>query len=161
MPDHILKINRFYALTHWSHEEKARRQAALGLDTGKDRLEQTEIEFYEKFIALGQVICYIQRPGSLPSNDFVWLSNENLEFEQKTTKARYESIHGQIVKASSRAAKQGVVKENFIIDICDVPLTNQLRESLGGFNIGREKYLLNELWVMSQGHISRVVLRTE
>jgi len=143
----------------WSDDEKARRQAALGFDMGKDSLTQEEIEFYEKFKAAGQKAEYIKRVGSLPSNDFHWVNFGSLEFEQKTSKDRYETIHGAILKASSRAAKQGIVKDNFIIDIRDAELTDELRHDLAGYNEGREKYRLQELWVMSKGEIYRINLR--
>ena len=77
--------------------------------------------------------------------------------------ADYDKIHGKTVDASSRAANnqhQPVVKDRFIIDIRDAPLTDDLRHDLEGFNDGRYKYRLQELWVMSQGMLYRIDLRT-
>ena len=57
----------------------------------------------------------------------------------------------------SRAAKQGVDKGNFVIDIGDGPLTANLESQLSAFNEGRRQQL-NELWIMSQEHLHQVNL---
>ena len=64
----------------WSEEERARRQAALGMETYGDRLEQTDIEFYEKFKAAGQTPIYIKNGVFVPTNDFRWVERGYFEF---------------------------------------------------------------------------------
>lgn len=144
----------------WDDTERARRQDALGIETHGERLERHEIEFVERFQAAGEQLEWIPRDRQqfTPTHDFVWLSNESREVELKSTRARYETIHGRIVDAASRAAKQGVAKTDFMVDIGDQPLTDELREQLAGFNVGRRKYRLTGLWVMSEGRITRIGL---
>jgi len=145
----------------WNNAERASRQSDLNLDTGNDRLEQPAIEFFEKFRAAGQTAKYIRMHRFEPTNDFIWLELDEREFEQKTTKADYWTIHGRIVDAASRARNnphKSVIKENFIIDIMDADLTTELRSALKGYNNGRIKYRLRELWIMSHGQLFRICL---
>lgn len=109
---------------------------------------------------LNEQLDWIPRDPTFKStNDFVWVSHGRREVGLKSPKARYETIHGQIVKAASRAAKHRVIKENFVIDIGDEPMTDDLRAKLSEFNVGRRKYRLRDLWVMAQGQLHRIELR--
>jgi len=90
----------------------------------------------------------------------VWLNRGSLEFELKSIIAAepdYLTIHGRIVDAASRAARHSVVKDRFMIDIGDNDL-GDLVESLSEFNVGRRKYRLSELWVMSRGRVYQIPL---
>jgi hypothetical protein len=136
------------------------RQDALGIETHGETLNPAEIQFCEKFIALGQEIEWIPTGGWVSTNDFIWLNHGGKEFEQKTTRANYAVIHGRMVDAASRAAKHNVVKERFMIDLRDELLTEDLAHSLEGFNVGRRKYRLTELWVMSAGRLYEINLQT-
>lgn len=143
----------------WDEAERKRREEALGIDTHGDPLTRSEIEFVERFQAAGQHLEWIARdPKRRPTNDFTWVE-KGVEVEQKSTKARYETIHGRIVDAAAQAAKQGVIKDNFLIDIGNAPLNEALRAKLARFNDGRRKYRLNRLWVMTQGRIEEIDLR--
>ncbi|GAA4756129.1 hypothetical protein [Gordonia alkaliphila] len=135
------------------------RQDALPVDFRGDVLGPHEVKFVETFLDADHTLDWIPRdPKRRPTNDFVWTSNGDVEIELKSTKARYETIHGTIVKASSRAAKHDVVKDRFIIDLVDQPLTDDLRSQLEGFNVGRKKYRLRGLWVMTQGQLHEINL---
>lgn len=124
-----------------------------------ERLEPAEVRFVERFLDVGETPEWIANARFTSTNDFIWRSNGNVEVEQKTVVPRPESIHGRIVDAASRAAKHGVVKDRFVIDIEDSPLTDEIREALEQFNVGREKYRLQGLWVMAQGRLNVIDLQ--
>ncbi|WP_166905926.1 hypothetical protein [Mycobacterium sp. DL440] len=124
-----------------------------------ERLEPGEVRFVERFLDVGETPEWIATAGFKPTNDFIWRSNGNVEVEQKTVVPRPQSIHGRIVDAASRAAKHGVVKDRFVIDIEDSPLTDEIRVALEQFNVGREKYRLQGLWVMAQGQLNAIDLQ--
>ncbi|MCL1840223.1 MAG: hypothetical protein FWF75_00520 [Propionibacteriaceae bacterium] len=142
----------------WTEAERAARQAGLGIETHGETLTRQEIEFCEKFLALGHTPEWIKRRIHFPTNDFIWRDFGNREFELKTTKARYLTIHGRIVDAASRAANHGFVKENFLIDIGDAPLTADLEADLSGINVGMSQARISQLWVMSQGQLHEIRL---
>ncbi|TWS25359.1 hypothetical protein FK268_09210 [Tsukamurella sputi] len=155
---HIDGLNRAEADDEPTEDWRA-RQDALPIDFHGDRLEPHEIQFVERFLAAGERFEWIPRDKNRRStNDFVWTSNGGIPTELKSTKARYESIHGTIVKAASRAARHGVVKDNFVIDLGDQELTRELRSDMERFNVGRQKYRLSGLWVMSRGEITQIAL---
>ena len=129
------------------------------MDFKGDRLEPHEVRFVERFLDAGEQFEWIKRDSDRkPSNDFLWTSNNGIPTELKSTKARFETIHGQIVSAASRAAKQSVTKNNFMIDIGDETLTAELREKLAAFNVDRRKYRVAGIWVMAQGQLHRIEL---
>lgn len=130
------------------------------MDFKGESLEAHEVRFVERFLDAGQQLEWIKRASDhRPTNDFLWTNNNNVPTELKSTRARFETIHGQIVKAASRAAKQSVTKDNFMIDIGDEPLTDELREKLAAYNVGRRKYRAAGIWVMAQGQLHEIDLR--
>lgn len=141
--------------TYW----EARKQA-LPVDFHGDHVEPHEISFVEKFLDAGERLEWIPLdPDRRSSNDFMWTSNGGIEVEVKRTKAgTYSAIHGRIVDSASKAAKHGVVKENFIADLGDVELTDELAAELAQFNVGRRKYRLKCLWVMTRGRLVEIDL---
>lgn len=143
----------------WSEEERSRRQGTLGIEAPGEGLSRKEIEFVERFQQAGEQLQWIPKdPLRRPTNDFIWTSNGNPSVELKSPRPRYQTIHGRIVAAASRAAKQDVVKENFLIDLGNEPLTDELRVQLERFNVGRRKYRLSRLWVMSASQIHAIEL---
>ncbi len=129
------------------------------MDFKGETLEPHEVKFVERFLDAGQQLEWIERPTDRkPTNDFRWTNNNGVPTELKSTKARFETIHGQIVAAASRAAKQSVTKDHFMIDIGDEPLTDELRERLAGFNVGRSKYRAAGIWVMAQDQLHQIEL---
>jgi hypothetical protein len=144
-------------------DEWRRRQDALAIDTHGERLQPHEIVFVERFLALGHRLEWIPRnshgpTGILPTNDFVWLDNDLLVCELKATQPRFVSIRGRIASAVSKAEKQGVTKENFVIDLGDQPLTVELRGELARYNAGRRNQHISRMWVMAQGRLEQIAL---
>lgn len=138
------------------------RQAALPYQFHGEVLEPSEVEALEHLLALGEELDWIPRDQTRrPTNDFLWLSRGRLPTELKTTKASYRTIHGRVVAAASQAAKQQVVKENFLIHIRRSQLTTDLYEALCHFNVGRRKYRLAHLWVLTRGEIVEIPLVDE
>lgn len=135
------------------------RQQRIPFDFKDETLEPHEVIFAERFWEAGQTAEWIPRSKERhPTNDFQWLE-KGLPVELKHTKPRYETIHGRIVGAASKAAKQGAVKENFMIDLGDEVLSDELRDRLRGFNVGRQKYRAKHIWVMSKGAIEEIRLK--
>lgn len=132
------------------------RQSALPVDFKGDILKPHEVEFVERFLDAGETLDWIPKLPSTPTNDFLWTSRGGLPMELKSTKARAATIHGRLVDAMSKAAKHGVVKENFLIDLGGAPLPDGLLEELAGFNVGRRKYLVSSLWVFAAGEFHQV-----
>lgn len=93
-----------------------------------------------------------------PTNDFVWHSNNNIEADVKRTKAKYSSIRDLIVPKVKAARIAGVVKENYIADIGNAPLTDKLRGQLGKFNTRNPDNQIARLYVWSQGTLHRIQL---
>lgn len=129
----------------------ARRQGALPIDFGGDVLKPHEVEFVERFLDAGEELEWIPKSPATPTNDFRWSSRDGVPVELKSTKARAATIHGRLVDAMSRAARQDVVKDRFIIDLGHDALPDgvldQLVEDLARFNVDRRKYLLAGLWL--------------
>ncbi|WP_449408008.1 hypothetical protein [Microbacterium maritypicum] len=140
---------------HWR-----RRQEALALDTGGDVLEPREVEFLERFLVSNQVSWIPRdRERRLPTNDFVWDSNGALVMELKSTSAKYQSIRNHIHSTVLRAQARGVVKENFIIDIGAVVLTDKLRRQLSEFNTRTTSTPIRRLFIMSADGLEEIRLR--
>jgi hypothetical protein len=139
----------------------ARRQSMLPVDFHGDTLLGHEVESLERFLDAGEALEWIPKDRSRPTNDFRWTSLAGQpEIELKSTLARFETIHGTLVKAMSRAMiNHGFTKENFLIDLGEEPLTLELARRLAGFNVGRRKYRLARLWVIAEGVIHEVNLR--
>ncbi|MGV0595693.1 hypothetical protein [Mycolicibacterium porcinum] len=144
----------------WSEEERARRQTNLGIDTHGEDLVRHEIEFVERFHALGHQLEWIARdPAGMPTNDFIWLDNDNLLVELKSTKARYPTIRNQIHDAVSQAREKGVSKQNFIVDLGGKLLTTKLRHQVSLYNRRNPDNTIERLWVMSRGALHRIDLQ--
>lgn len=134
-----------------------RRQGALPVNFKGDILKAHEVEFVERFLDAGEELSWIANDPARATSDFLWNGDA---FELKSTKARYETIHGRIVSAASRAMKNhGVVKEHFLIDLGDAQLNDELHRALAGFNDGRRLYRLVSLWVMAGGELEEILLR--
>lgn len=136
-----------------------RRQEALALDTGGDVLEPREVEFLERFMP-GNQVRWIPRDRArrLPTNDFVWVNNGELVMELKSTSAKYQSVRNHIHSTVRRAQLQGVVKENFVIDIGSAPLTAKLRRQLSEFNVRTTSTRIRRLFVMSADGLEEIRL---
>lgn len=138
------------------------RQAALGIDTHGEKLEQSEIEFVEQFHGvLNQQIEWIPRDRTTfrPTNDFVWVNNGNRAYELKTPKkAKYASAADLIRQAVSKARAQNVVKDRFVINLGHRELRPTLAAQLSSYNQRNPENQIRELWVMAAGVIHRLRL---
>lgn len=137
------------------------RQDALAVDFKGEILEAHEVRFVERFMDAGERLEWIAKDtvNYKPTNDFIWSSNGRMVVELKSTKARFTTIDGRIQDAVMKASRQAVVKQNFVIDLADQTLTDRLRDQLAGYNIGRRKYLIRRMYVMSEGRIEEIILR--
>ncbi|MFT3877147.1 MAG: hypothetical protein QM708_12100 [Propioniciclava sp.] len=134
------------------------RQNATGVDFKGEYLESHEVELVERLLRAGQSIEWIQRRRSIPTSDFVWV-NHGVPVEAKSTKAKYETIRARIADAVRRAARHGVAKEYFVIDLGAEPLTPELRAALANYNHDRSRYAIRRLWVLSSdGDIEEITL---
>ncbi|BDY33167.1 hypothetical protein hbim_07142 [Mycolicibacterium mageritense] len=146
---------------NWSENERAQRQTALGIETHGEDLLRHEIEFVERFLALGHQLEWIARDRETgkPTNDFIWLDNDSLIVELKSPKPRYSTIRNQIHDAVVRARAQGVAKQNFIVDLGDKLLTAKLRNQVSLYNRRNPDNTIDRLWVMSRGVLEQIDLQ--
>lgn len=131
----------------------ARRAASTGIDFGSEQIKAHEVRMVERLLDAGQDVVWLPRKPSAPSNDMLLtIAGERVPVEAKTCKPRYQSIHSRIVKAASSAANHAepVVKDAFLIDIGNAQLSESLLRELEGFNVGRRKYRLRHLLVLSE-----------
>lgn len=144
--------------------EWARRQAALASDTSGEALYPHEIEFLEAMEALGEKVRWIPRSpyipgqGRAPTNDFVWLTNENTVTELKATTPNYGKIRNLIQPAVRKAREKGVVKDSFVIDLGLHRLTPKLRGQLELYNIRNPDNRVARMWVMARGELTEIDL---
>lgn len=146
----------------WNAYWKARQDAleGKGFTSNGAILKAHEVQFLERFLDAGEQASWIPLdPKRRPTNDFYWVEQQQ-EFEIKATGATYKQIHGRIVSAASQAfTRHQMTKNRFIIDLSDQELTDALRDELAGFNIGRRKYRLASLWVMTRGQLVEIALK--
>jgi len=137
------------------------RQDALPTNRISDALEPHEIRFYEQFTEAHRVRLIPKSGTGVPTNDFAWVSRDDLLVEVKTTKARARTINARISEAVTKAQARGVVKENFIVDLGQQPLTEVLVNQLSRYNSGRiPERRIARLWVFSNGELTEIPLKT-
>ena len=147
--------------THTTPLSWEQRQQALGFATGKGwELQPHEVEFYERFAALGQQVQLIARSDNfMPTNDFLWV-DKGLEIEvKKPLKAAYGSVKNLIHSAVTRARdNHGFTKDHFIIDLGDKSLSEKLRNQLEQYNARNPSSRIRALWVVSKGALIEIAL---
>ena len=143
----------------WTETERVRHQRGLGIRTDGDDLHQREIEFLERFLALGHLITWIPRDTRhfQPTHDFSWVGRGDQPFELKSTKARYQTITAAVAKAIYRAKKHGVIKDRFVVNLGTAELTPELARALTTINANRADPIA-ELWVLSAFHLAQIEL---
>lgn len=141
----------------------AARQAQLATPTHGEVLKAHEVEFLERFEALGHTADWIpvDRAHSLPTNDFVWTSLDGgTASELKTTGAKYSKIKDRIHEAVVKAAAQGVTKDVFVIDLDMKGLPEKLRNQLAQYNQRTQIAPIRRLFVMhSNGVLEEIDLK--
>lgn len=119
-----------------------------------ERLYGHELLFLLRFEALGNKARWIERPeiipgaGRKPSNDFIWLNNGELISELKSSKDRYSTIKTRISQAVSKAREQGVVKENFVVDLGKYRMGATLKRQMQSYNLRNPQNWIKNLYVM-------------
>nr|DAN29075.1 MAG TPA: minor capsid protein [Caudoviricetes sp.] len=119
-----------------------------------ERLYGHELLFLLRFEALGNKARWIERPeiipgaGRKPSNDFIWLNNGELISELKSSKDRYSTIKTRISQAVSKAREQGVVKENFVVDLGKYRMGATLKQQMQSYNLRNPQNRIKNLYVM-------------
>lgn len=136
------------------------RASALNVGFDLDEIVPHEVRFHEKFTALGHEAAWIARDktGRRSTNDFVWVDH-NKAVEFKRAPAKYKPIADHITRAVEKAAAKGIVKDTFIIDVLDAPVTDLLRDQLSKYNLRRPSARIRELWVMSKGELIQIPLK--
>lgn len=119
-----------------------------------EKLYGHELLFLLRFEALGNKARWIERPeiipgaGRKPSNDFIWLNNGELISELKSSKDRYSTIKTRISQAVSKAREQGVVKENFVVDLGKYRMGATLKQQMQSYNLRNPQNRIKNLYVM-------------
>lgn len=119
-----------------------------------EKLYGHELLFLLRFEALGNKARWIERPpvipgsGRKPSNDFVWLNNGELISELKSSKNKYSTIKVRISQAVSKAREQGVVKENFVVDLGKYRLGATLKQQMQSYNLRNPQNRIKNLYVL-------------
>lgn len=146
------------------------RQEKLSIDLKGDDLKPIEVISLEHLsktnpsVPLSQRIDWIPRSKEMkPTNDFYWLEMGSIPTELKSfepdSKVDYGSIVDKITPAVSRAIKQNVIKENFIIDIGERRLRDGVLKKLENFNKVRTTNLLKRLFILSNAKLQEVNLK--
>ena len=138
-----------------------RRQDALPTNKIVNNLDPHEIEFYEQFIADGNLVELIPKDAGRPAkstNDFIWLNNDHIIVELKCVqRAKYDTIAQEIRDAVFKAKRHGVTKDNFIIRIRG-GLSTKLDYQLSQYNLRNPENQISRLWVYHVGGLKEVVL---
>lgn len=119
-----------------------------------ERLYGHELLFLLRFEALGNKARWIERPevipgaGRKPSNDFIWLNNGELISELKSSKNKYSTIKTRISQSVSKAREQGVVKENFVVDLGKNRMGATLKRQMQSYNLRNPQNRIKNLYVM-------------
>ncbi len=128
-----------------------RRQKALGVPPGIDMLEMHEIVTMERFKKRGQHFVWIpqERESFMPTNDFRWKERDLLVELKGTTKKHptYTTLSSLIQKAVNKAAKHGVVKDTFLLDLRGAKIAPEVFEKLAGYNL-RVPIPIRHLFIM-------------
>lgn len=119
-----------------------------------ERLYGHELLFLLRFEALGNKARWIERPalipgvGRKPSNDFVWVNKGDLISELKSSKNKYSTIKVRISQAVSKAREQGVVKENFVVDLGKHRMGATLKQQMQSYNLRNPQNRIKNLYVL-------------
>lgn len=124
---------------------------ALGRWDPDQVLSHKELDFLDRVEKKGHLVRWIPKSkDGLPTNDFVWLTQDDELCELKSPKAKRSTIIGAIRDAVRDAAKQDVTKDCFVIDLGKRRLGPTLERQLRGYNEARETYHIRRLWVVAE-----------
>lgn len=140
----------------WTEYERVLRQKSLGIDLHGEQLYQHEVEAVERLLALGHELEWIARDSRLPTNDAIWKSNGGIEFDLKSTSAKYDAVKTHLKRSVIKARAQAVVKENFIVDLGPRGLSEKLQRQLSQYNERNPENKIVGLWVLARGDLVRI-----
>lgn len=123
-------------------------------------LQPHEVRFVERMVTGGERLEWHPRDVQRrPSHDFRWTSCGDIDVEVKSTKPKWTTIRGRISDSVRRARRHDFVKENFIVDIGESDLSEELRDQAGTYNVERSRTAIRRLWIMSRGTLHEIELR--
>ena len=134
----------------------SRLKDSLGRWMPDQILDHHEIDFLERFERLDHRAQWIPRAplipgeGRKPTNDFVWLDGENEICELKSTEASKQSVFRRIKGSVKSALDSDVTKDFFVVDLGKRKLTPKLHKQLTTYNVGKDTYRIQRLWVMAE-----------
>lgn len=134
----------------------SRLKDSLGRWMPDQILDHHEIDFLERFERLDLRAQWIPRAplipgeGRKPTNDFVWLDEENEICELKSTEATKKSVFRRIKGSVKSALDSDVTKDFFVVDLGERKLTSKLYKQLTTYNVGKDTYRIRRLWVMAE-----------
>ena len=124
---------------------------ALGRWDPDQVLSHEELDFLDRIEKKGHLVRWIPKSkDGLPTNDFVWLTQDDELCELKSPKAKRSTIFSAIKDAVRDAKKQDVTKDCFVIDLGKHRLSPKLEARLRGYNAAREDYHIRRLWVVAE-----------
>lgn len=124
---------------------------ALGRWDPDQVLSHKELDFLDRIEKKGHLVRWIPKSkDGLPTNGFVWLTQDDELCELKSPKAKRSTIFSAIKDAVRDAAKQDVTKDCFVIDLGKHRLSPKLEARLRGYNAAREDYHIRRLWVVAE-----------
>lgn len=124
---------------------------ALGRWDPDQVLSHKELDFLDRIEKKGHLVRWIPKSkNGLPTNDFVWLTQDDELCELKSPKAKRSTIFSAIKDAVRDAKKQDVTKDCFVIDLGKRRLNPELESRLSGYNEARETYHIRRLWVVAE-----------
>ena len=124
---------------------------ALGRWDPDQVLSHKELDFLDRIEKKGHLVRWIPKSkDGLPTNDFVWLTQDDELCELKSPKAKRSTIFSSIKDAVRDAKKQDVTKDCFVIDLGKHRLSPKLEARLRGYNAAREDYHIRRLWVVAE-----------
>lgn len=124
---------------------------ALGRWDPDQVLSHKELDFLDRIEKKGHLVRWIPKSkDGLPTNDFVWLTQDDELCELKSPKAKRSTIFSAIKDAVRDAKKQDVTKDCFVIDLGKHRLSPKLEARLRGYNAAREDYHIRRLWVVAE-----------
>ena len=140
------------------------RQDALGIDSHGETLEPDEIVFYERLgkiygEPLADIVDIIPRDKMMkPTNDFLWLIRDGVPVEIKSpTVSDYGHAERRIWNATIKAAEQGIIKDVFIVNYGDLPLSADAIELLASYNENHATGKIRELWVLVGERLTKLI----
>jgi len=158
-----------HAANSWGADERAWREALLGLDFGGDHPKGNEIKSLEALQALepgvplsGKIKWIPKRWDGGPSHDFFWTSRDGAPWEMKTpddpSKRNIRDLIRQSVRKARENRVEAVVKDRFLVDISPYALTPELRKNLSEYNIDNPTNTIRLLVVLSADGLEEVSL---